>query len=428
MQWYDGNNSSPDNNNVGPQSGIKRFFAMGCMAPAFLLTLLGGLCALAAMILAPTATLISLQPNTTRTPLPALTPTSLPTLTPTVGPVEVASALSGQFSPSVTQPGEGGAASPADNPSPGAPGAIGNGPAPAQNNLPVAKNPANGAYAPPAGNPAVKPRANVPVNTPVPPTPPPAVGQPGNEVVIILPPTVAPTATATPRASLTPTPAAATPAPAPGESLPSDGIGDDGDTGDDEEGDETWSFTGVRADTTQFQNGMLVYGNVVNHSATPQDIELVSATFYDAQGNVIGQEHNIQAYWPGYTVGADNASMPFQLLVNGLSGAADFDLSLEASSSDNTPREDFDFSDVQQSHQNGSYCLDGRLRNSGSQLQEYLVITAVLYDKKNNVINFQDEQVHNPSRVMGDQTYHFKICVAPPFGSVDHYDLKAWGY
>lgn len=431
MQWYDSNYTPLTGNTVERRSGIRRFLAMGCMMPVFGLTLMAGLCALTAMIFMPTATLISLQPDATRTPLPALTPTSLPTLTPTAGPVEVASsALSSQFSPSATQPGEAGQASPVGNSPDGATVSTGN--APVQNNVPVGVNPGTQFSAPAVSNSPAKVNVNAPVNTAVPPTPPPAVGQPGNEVVVILPPTVTPMATATPRPTFTPTPAVATPTPAFNDAMPDNGSEQDGDYegdySDTDEVDETWSFTGVRADTSQFRNGMLVYGNLVNHSATPQDIELVSAIFYDAQGNIIGQDRNIQAYWPGYTVPPGDASMPFQLLVNGLSGAADFDLNLVASSSSNAPREDFDFSDVKQMNQNSGYCLDGRLRNPGSQLQEYLIITAILYDKRGNVINFQDEQVHNPASIVANQTYHFKICVAPPYSNVDHYDLKAWGY
>ncbi len=418
MQWYEGNNRQTFKNAAGQQSGFRRFFRPGCMAPILGLTVIAGLCAFAAMIVVPTATYLSMRPSgVSIASLPALTPTSLPTLTPTASAMEAAMVLA----PAESQPGQTGAIAAPNGSAAPATGGI----AP-QSNVPVAGNPATGGAYGPAGSGVAANRAAL--STPLPtPTPPPPVGAPGNEVVIILPPTVPPTVTPTPRPLFTPTPLPPTATPLPTPLPPDNGGGDGGDAEEEDQSADNWSFTGVRTDSSQLQNGMLVYGNLVNHTGTPQDIQQVSATFYNAQGDVIGQNHTIQAYWPGYTVPAHDASMPFQLLVNGLSGAADFELTLDANSSSNQPREDFTFSDVKAMNEGDAYCLDGRVRNSGGPLQEYLIITAVLYDKRDYVINFQDEQVRNPTKIVGDQSYHFKICVAPPFGGVVRYDLKAWG-
>lgn len=416
MQWYDDFNRQPAQETPEQPHGVRRYLAMSCLMPVAGLVLILGLCGVAALVLAPTASVIALRPGATRTPLPALTATPLPTLTPTVGSMRAAGGAfspSSAFSPANAAPSNGNVAA-----QPVQPG--GTGPVSSSAYSPAGAAPAN-------GSPIVQnnPVAGVirPAERVLPPTP---ASTPGKEVVVILPTVTPPTAT--PTKVKTPTPAAgatATPtlvAPAPG------GDSDDNDdSGEPEEGSPNWSFTGVRSDTSQYQNGMLVYGNLVNHSATAQEIERVSATFFDAQGNQIGQGNHIQAYWPGYSV-PPGGDMPFQLLVNGLSGAANFDLNLGASLSSSTPREDFEFSEVKQSYQNNSYCVDGYLRNSGSQLQEYLIITAVLYDGRDNVINFQDEQVFSPARVVGDQKYHFKICVAPPYDDATRYDLQAWGY
>jgi hypothetical protein len=383
-------------------------------------------CAIGAMILMPAASLITSNRSVVRTPLPALTSTPLPTLTPTVSPNGVQAGGTGgtssAFLPSDAAPSSGGAAVQPQvqqangSVNPARPGQTGTG--------------SSSAYAPanPAPGVAVAQNsaANNPVPTPfVPPTPVAAVGQPGNELVINLPPTPTATATTTPTPTKTPT---VTPTPVSVDP----GLDDDTDNGDDgaelANGSENWSFVGVRTDTSQLQNGMLLYGNLVNHAPTAQEIELVNATFFDARGNVIGQDNYIQAYWPGYSVPPGGASMPFQLKVNGLSGAADYELSLAANSSSAAPRDDFEFSEVKQAFQNNSYCVDGHLRNPGSPVQDYLIVTVVLYDSKDSVINFQDEQIFNPARVVGNQTYHFKICVAPPYSSADHYELQAWGY
>ncbi len=435
QQYNDFNRPSPEKT-IERRSGIRRFLGVSCLVPILGFGLIMGACAVAGVVFFATASVVALRPAATRTPLPALTPTSLPTLTPTVSPVEVAgvpSSSSSVFSPSNAEPSNGsseaqpqsstGSGSTSHPPQPGRTGAAASSAyspsnaAPANGNVVAPYNPSTGA------NHTTENSSynSSPVASPTPPA-----STPGSRVVI-LPTPGAPASTPTPAPTNTPLPLAPTATPRPTESA-TENDSDDDDDSESEEENINWSFSGVRANTSQVQNGMLVYGNLINHSATAQKIELVNATFFDAQGNEIGEENYIQAHWPSYVVPPHDASMPFQLLVNGLNGAADFNLSLAASSSSNTPREDFEFSDLKQSIQFNSYCVDGHLRNAGGQLQDYLVITVVLYDKKNNVINFQDEQIYNPAGVMGDQTYHFKTCVAPPHNDVARYDLQAWGY
>ncbi|RMF03941.1 MAG: hypothetical protein D6768_04620 [Chloroflexi bacterium] len=420
------------------QSGTRRLLNLGCLLPVLGLGAMVAMCAFAAVIFVPTATVISFSPNATRTPLPRLTATPLPTLTPTASAEQVAvaglsassepanAARSNGFAPA--QPNLPNASVPSQ--APAQPGRVAK-PATSSAFSPVQPLPAYGQFASPytppvsANRSAGKSSAYAPAVATPRPTP---FSTPGKEVVILpTPGAPQPTATATAAPTQTPTPVPPTATPAPADNVADGGDSDANDAVDTDEPDSNWSFVGVRTDTTIFQNGMLVYGNMVNNSSTAQEIEQVSAIFYDARGNVVGQDNRIDAYWPGYSV-PPNGEMPFQLLVNGLSGAADFNLTLGAVSAANPPREDFEFSNLTQSYQNNSYCVGGYLSNPGSQLQEYLVITAVLYDAHDNVINFQDEPVYYPEKVVGDQTYHFKICVGPPYNDVARYEVQAWGF
>ncbi len=183
----------------------------------------------------------------------------------------------------------------------------------------------------------------------------------------------------------------------------------------------------MRIDADQYDKGLLLYGTLINNTETAQELEFVTGTFYDAQGQIIAGEANTDAYWPAYAVAPGGGSMPFELLVTGINSAADFDLSLEAISSSEIPRQDFEITDLDQRHDVDDYCVAGTLRNPGSELQDYLVIAVVLYDNRDNVVNFGDEQAPDPRQVVGEQTYNFEICLGPPNQEVVRYELEAWG-
>jgi hypothetical protein len=75
----------------------------------------------------------------------------------------------------------------------------------------------------------------------------------------------------------------------------------------------------------------------------------------------------------------------------------------------------------------GSYCIDGALRNSGGQLDEYLVLALVLYDSQDRIINFGDDFISSPGGISGDETAEFEVCVDPPNNDVVRYEMLAWG-
>ena len=188
--------------------------------------------------------------------------------------------------------------------------------------------------------------------------------------------------------------------------------------------DPNWSFVGVRVSTDDGGN-LLLHGDAINNAGSSQEIVSITGLFYDAQGRVTADANMILEYWPLIDTIPPGGRVPFELTVVGIQSAANFYLSVEAEPSDETPRQDFEFSDLKQSNEAGNYCVTGKLRNPGDALQSYLVIVVVLYDDQDNVINFGDYGEFDVGAGGGDQT--FEICIDPLNQDVARYELRAWG-
>ncbi len=189
---------------------------------------------------------------------------------------------------------------------------------------------------------------------------------------------------------------------------------------------EDWAFSGVRLYPDEYDDGLLLYGQVTNNTGAAQELFEITGTFFDAQGQVIAEPDSSYAYWPGYVLPA-GGRMPFELVVDGIDSAAKFDLQVEAEPSGETARQDFTFSDINQWTEDDVYCLEGNLRNPGSELEEYLIIAAVLYNSQDEVVNFGDYEEFGRAGLVGDETSTFEICVSPPNQGVARYELLAWG-
>ncbi len=246
-----------------------------------------------------------------------------------------------------------------------------------------------------------------PTQTRVPTTPTPWTAGPSATPATPLP-LETPTATATPTATTTRTP---TPTRTPTATPDLTG----------------WSFANVRVDRDHYDDGLLLFGNLVNDTGAAQEIRNVSGTFYDDQGQVIAGIDSTYAFWAGYVVPAGGGMLPFELFVDGIDQAASFDLGLRADPGREAPHQEFEFSELEQRDEEGDYCLTGTVQNLGRELGEYLVIALVLYDDEDKVINFGDYEEPDPGAVQGDQTLPFDICVSPPNQEVDRYELVAWG-
>ncbi len=186
-----------------------------------------------------------------------------------------------------------------------------------------------------------------------------------------------------------------------------------------------WVFTNARISPDPDENNLLLYGDVINNTGTSQDLWFITGAFYDAQGQVIADENTLD-YWPIETV-PPGGQIPFELTVFGIQSAADFDLRVEAESSDDIPSQDFEFSDLSQVNEDDETCVSGKVRNLGEELQFYLSVVVVLYDGQDKVINFSDHYNHTPQNLVGDQTMDFKVCVDPLSQDVARYDVRAWG-
>ena len=187
-------------------------------------------------------------------------------------------------------------------------------------------------------------------------------------------------------------------------------------------GSSDWDFTGVRLYPNQYEDSLVLYGNVVNNTGSLQELLSITGTFYDAQGQVVAGPDSTHAYWPGYVVPA-GSSLPFELFVNGTHSIARFDLIAEAEPSSENPRQDFEFAEVGQGNDQGAYCLKGELRVRGDKPEDYLIIAAVLYDGQGNVVNFGDYSEFG----VDDDEVDFEICINPPNQEVARYELRAWG-
>jgi hypothetical protein len=232
-------------------------------------------------------------------------------------------------------------------------------------------------------------------------------------------PTNTPTATATDAPTPTSTPTATpTDAPTPTNTpttLPTEISLPDG-----------WLISNIRVSTNQFQDSVVLFGNLGNHTGISQELAYIFGIFYDAQGQVIADQNSTTDYWPINFI-PPGGEIPFELTVADIQTVANFDLGIKAEPSDETLRQDFEFSGLDQSNEGGGYCVTGRLRNPGDPLEQNLTIVAVLYDDQDTVVNFGDYFERQPQRVIDDETLPFQVCADDLNQSIARYDLQAWG-
>lgn len=187
-----------------------------------------------------------------------------------------------------------------------------------------------------------------------------------------------------------------------------------------------WHFNGLRLDPDQYENSLLLYGNVINNTGAAQEILSITATFYDAQGQLIAAADDTYASWPSFVI-PQGEKIPFELVVDDLDNAANFDLSIEAEPSSDIVRHDFQFSDINQWTADDRYCVAGQLQNPGGQVDDYLIIAAVLYNSRDKVVNYGNQQQFGRIGLETGETAPFDICVEPVKQDIAHYELLAWG-
>jgi hypothetical protein len=186
-----------------------------------------------------------------------------------------------------------------------------------------------------------------------------------------------------------------------------------------------WVFSGMRGYPAEALNGMVFYGNLINNTGGPQQLNEINTTLYDGQGQAIPYEKSIDQ-WPVRAVPA-GGQVPFGVVIPNVQGVADFHFEVQSEPGGDIPREDFEFVDINPSAEGEQYCLNGRLRNPGGQLQAYLMVTAVLYDGEDQVINYNNAFKSAPKQVVGDDTLEVALCVKSRQQEVARYELRAWG-
>ena len=187
-----------------------------------------------------------------------------------------------------------------------------------------------------------------------------------------------------------------------------------------------WEFTNVQIYPASDVGGLQLYGDVTNQTGAPQELDFIAGIVSDAQGQTLAGEDSMIDQWP-LDIMPPGAQMPFGLTIDGIQTGANFALNVNAEPIDETPRQDFEFLNVNPANKDAQYCITGSLQNLGNQLQSYLMVVVVLYNDQNNVAGFDVIYEYSPQGVLGDQTLDFEVCADPHNQSVANYDLRAWG-
>jgi len=188
-----------------------------------------------------------------------------------------------------------------------------------------------------------------------------------------------------------------------------------------------WAFNGVTNVAGNSEEGLLLMGELVNNTGAPQQVIDISGAFYDAQGEDTVNSLNVVSYVPVDPVPVD-AHIPFYLQVDGRRDIDHFDLNALSEPASDPPRQDFQFSGVEQwVDDDTGYCLRGQVDNQGPPVQEYLIVVAIGYDDQGSVVNFGEYYVDTLPGSDG-QSSPFELCLASPGRQLNRHDLRVFGY
>lgn len=191
-------------------------------------------------------------------------------------------------------------------------------------------------------------------------------------------------------------------------------------------GPDGWAFVNIATYPDEFEDGVILYGDVVNETGSAQEVSYITGTFYDDQGQAIADANSAIDYWPIDVVPA-GARLPFEISLPGIESTARFDLTLEAKPHPQPAQQNFEVLNLNQQETDLGYCFSGQVRNQGDAVQEYLVIMAVLYDSQDQMINFGEYYAADPATVTGDQTADFDFCIEPVSRRAARHELRVWG-
>ena len=185
-----------------------------------------------------------------------------------------------------------------------------------------------------------------------------------------------------------------------------------------------WQFSGIKVNPKPNEGIVQLLGDITNISNSAQKLSFITGTFYDAQGNPVAGEDFTVDYWPTNIV-PPGSKLPFEVIVLGVQNIADFDLRAEAQVVDNNMVQGFEFADVNLRQDESLFCLDGQLINSTGQVQENLIIIAVMFDDQDRVAGFADFTANaNQSNI---QPLPFDMCTEVSQPNISRHELRAWG-
>lgn len=187
-----------------------------------------------------------------------------------------------------------------------------------------------------------------------------------------------------------------------------------------------WTFKAVQTYTDDYENGLLLYGEVINNTGAAQHLNFITGTFYDPQGQVIAGTEISDAYWPIEVI-PSGGSLPFELTVDGARNTTNIELGVEAEPSSQNPHQDFEIFNLEQSNQAGKYCITGQIRNLGDDIKEYLVIAVILYDANHNIVNFSPFQEPDFENLVNNQALDIDSCIGLSDQNIADYAMRAWG-
>jgi hypothetical protein len=187
-----------------------------------------------------------------------------------------------------------------------------------------------------------------------------------------------------------------------------------------------WSFDHVHIVAYPDDEMVVVYADMVNNTGSSQQISYVTGTMFDEQGQAIPQGYDTYDYWLIEVV-PPGGRAPVELSVYGVQDVGSASLSVVSQPSGETPRQDFEFSDLNATDDPGVYCVSGRLHNRGDKLNDYVMVAAILYNDQDQIIDFDGDTSYSPQDIVGDTTYDFEFCIDVLDQNVGRYEMRAWG-
>ncbi len=189
-----------------------------------------------------------------------------------------------------------------------------------------------------------------------------------------------------------------------------------------------WTFANVQVMAHPSQNGLIVVGEIVNHTGVPQDVLEISGEFYDAQGRFIAGRLKTTFEIPTNAVPVPaGGRMPFEMHVLDIDQAASYSLEVRARASTALAREFDDFINSTPVTARGRFCINSTLLRPEPGLNEYLAIALLLLDGDGRAIGLGRVYEPDVDEVMSTPAHSFQICADDDRQDVAGFLLRAWG-